>query len=367
MTMLQKIILPVAIILTLASCTSKTEVKEEDKKFVLSDTMAKMITIDSVKTCFIDDALTLSGEVGFDENNIVKIFPRSSGQVTESKVSLGDRVTAGEVVAQIKSADVAGTYADLNSADADITISKRQLDNAEALYKNGIASEKDLIEAQQNYQKALAAKRKIESTLSVTGGKNTNAGGTYSLTAPISGFIVEKKVNAGSFIRPDMGDYLFTISDLKDVWIWANVFEADIAKVKEGNAVQVTTLAYPNKIFTGRIDKMSEVLDPTNKALRVRVTLNNEGLLLKPQMFAKVIVTSREPMQALCIPSTAVITQYGKNYVIIYNSNSDIQVKEVSVMKVIGDKMYLNPGLPVGQKIITKNQLLLYNALAEQL
>jgi len=359
--------IPVAALVVMASCTSKKEVHEDSKKFVLSDTMRRMITIDSVGTCFVDDALTLSGEVGFDENNVVKIFPRSSGQVLESKVSLGDRVSEGQVLAQIKSADVAGNYADLNSADADVTIAKRQQDNTADLYKNGIASEKDLIEAQQNYQKALSARSKISSMLSINGGKNTNAGGAYVLTSPINGFIVEKKVNAGSFIRPDMGDYLFTISDLKDVWIWANVFEADISKVQEGNQVQVTTLAYPDKVFTGRIDKISEVLDPANKALRVRIRLANDNLLLKPQMFARVMVTSRESRRSSCIPATAVITQDGKNYVIVYNSDSDIQVKEISVMKTIGDVMYINSGLQPGQKIVTKNQLLLYNALAEQL
>lgn len=349
----------------LTNCTEKKTVNEEKKKFCLSDTMQHLITIDSASRCSIDDEIQLSGEVSFDENKVLKIFPRSSGQVIECKVSLGDKVNAGQVLAVIHSADVAANYADMSSADADIAITKRQLDNAESLFKNGIASEKELNEARQNYNKALAAKRKIQSNININGGKGTNATGTYVLTAPITGFIVEKKVNAGSFIRQDMSDYLFTISDLKDVWIIANVFETDIPRVRQGLPVKVTTLAYPGKIFTGTIDKNSEVLDPVNKAMKIRVRLNNEGFLLKPEMFTKVIVTNKQQGNAICVPSAAIVALDGKNYVVVYKNNCEMKVNEVMVDKVVNDKTYITYGISAGEKVITKNALLIYNELAE--
>src|SRR5207245_2227229 len=130
------------------------------------------------------------------------------------------------------------------------------------------------------------------------------------------------------FIRPDMGNNLFTISDLKDVWVWANVFEADIAKVKEGTDVQVKTLAYPDRTYTGKVDKISEVLDPTNKALRVRIKLNNADMMLKPQMFASVIVTNPLNQQATCVSTKALLQQNGKTYVVVYNNDHDMKVSE---------------------------------------
>ena len=348
------------------SCKEKKEVKEEVKKFSLSDTMSKMISIDTVNTCYINDELTLSGEISFNENNVNKIFPRSSGQVVESKVTLGDKVHAGQVLAILRSADIAGNYADLSSATADINITKRQLDNAEILYKNGIASEKEYTEAKQNYEKALAAKNKIQSVISINGGNSSNASGTYSLTSPIDGYIVEKKVNAGNFIRSDMGDYLFTISDLKNVWVTANVFEADIRKVKEGYNVQVSTLAYPEKIFIGTIDKISEVLDPASKTLKVRIRLDNSERLLHPEMFAKVIVTNREDRKAICIPTKSLISLNGKTYVVVFNSNSDMKIEEIVILKSAGDKTYIRSGVIPGQKIITKNQLLIFQQLLNE-
>lgn len=348
--------------LAITGCTEHPAPKQEDTQFVLSDTMAKMIQLDTVRTSNIDDALTLSGEISFNENNVIKIFPRSSGQVVESKVSLGDKVEKGQTIAVIKSADVAGNYADLSGADADVAIAKRQLDNAESLYKSGIASEKDFTEAKQNYLKAEASRQKIQSVLSING-VNSQPGGVYTITAPISGYIVEKKVNAGSFIRPDMGDNLFTISDLKNVWVWANVFETDIPKVKEGADVQVTTLAYPGKVFSGKIDKLSEVLDPTNKAMRVRISLENDGLLLKPEMFAKVLVSNVEKVKAVSIPTKALVSQNGKDFVVVYNSNKDMQVAPVNILKTLGDITYVREGVTPGQLLVVKNQLLLFEQL----
>ncbi|MBS1690130.1 MAG: efflux RND transporter periplasmic adaptor subunit, partial [Bacteroidetes bacterium] len=218
----------------LSACGKKEQQTEENKKFVLSDSMQHMITLDTVRTCNVADEISLSGEISFNENNVVKVFPRSSGQIIESRVSLGDKVSKGQVLAVIKSADVASNYSDLSSANADLAIAKRQMDNAQSLYKSGISSEREYTEAKQNYEKALATKNKVQSVININSGGSSSVSGTYSLTSPIDGYIVEKKIATGSFIRPDMGDNLFTISDLKNVWVYANVYEADIPKVKEG-------------------------------------------------------------------------------------------------------------------------------------
>ncbi len=349
-------------IMLVLSCHHKTEEPAPDK-FVLSDTMAKMIQVGTVGNCDIDNALTLSGQVSFDENNVNKIYPNSSGQVIESRVSLGDKVTKGEVLAVVRSADIAGNYADLSSSESDITIAKKELDNEQSLYQSGIASEKEYLEAKEDYQKALSAKQKITSSINLNSGVQTSANGTYKLVSPISGYIVEKKINAGDFIRADAGDNLFTVSDLKDVWVWANVFEEDISKIAVGADAQVTTLAFPDKVYNGKVDNISQVLDPDNKAMKVRIKLSNSDLTLKPDMFAKVVVNAKQSNQALCIPFSSVLTEDGKNYIVCYYSKDSLKVKQVDLLQVSGAKAYINGDLNVGDKVVTKNQLLLYNAL----
>lgn len=355
-----------AVMFMITSCGENAVADNTDdaKPFTLSDTMMNIIKTDSVKMCGVSDQLQLSGEVSYDENKVFKVYPRSSGQVLQCNLTLGDKVTAGQTLAVIKSADVAGDYADVSSADADITIAKREMDNQESLYKSGIASEREYNDAKEDYEKALAAKRKISSQIEINGGKGATASGTYILTAPIGGYVVEKNVNQGDFIRPDMGTNLFTISDLKDVWIWANVFEADISKVKEGTAVEVSTLAYPDKIYKGKIDKLSEVLDPTNKALKVRIKLDNPDLLLKPEMFAKVTVDDVQGEQAVCVPTSALIEQNGKTFVVVYNSRSDMKIAEVDVKKTSGNRTFINSGVSPGEKVITENELLVFQQLS---
>ena len=365
--MKRSILLALLSMLLFTACEHKEQPSETNKKFVLSDTMRNMIQIDTVQNCNITDELSLSGVVGFNDNNVVKIFPRSSGQVIESKVSLGDKVSKGQVLAVIHSADVAGNYNDLSSANADLSIAKRQMDNAESLYKNGISSEKEYNEAKQNYEKALAARNKVQSLITINGGGKTSAGGQYIVSAPIDGYIVEKKITTGAFIRPDMGDNLFTISDLKNVWVNANVYEADIVKIKEGYSVQVLPLSYPDKIFNGKIDKISQVLDPQSKAMKVRINLDNKDMLLKPDMFVKVLVNNTEEKdKAICIPSTALIPQEGKNYVVVYNNDSDLKIAQVDILKITGSKTFISSGVSIGERVITKNQILIFNQLTGQ-
>jgi cobalt-zinc-cadmium efflux system membrane fusion protein len=352
-------------LISLTACQEKKTGTMETKQVCISDSLQKMIKIDTAKSIPMKDELTLSGEVSFDENKVVKVFPFTSGQVMEVKVSLGDKVTKGQTLAVIRSADVAGSYTDLSATKSDLAINKRQLEQAEYLYKNGISSERDYTEAKENYNKAVAANSKVRDQIAINGGGNTNASGSLVIKAPGSGYIVEKNISAGNFIRPDNSSSLFTISDMKDVWIWANVFETDIAKVKKGYDAKITTLAYPDKTFNGKIDEISSVLDPDNKVMKVRVALDNKDMLLKPEMFTNVLISNKEGSSSVAIPSSAVIFDSSKNFVVVYNSKCDLQVRAVSVIKTVDDITYIASGLKPGDKVISKSQLLLYNALTE--
>ncbi len=350
-------------LLLLAACKDKKQEVTESKQVCISDSLAKMITIDTAKTTAMKDELSLSGEVANDDNNVVKVFPFSSGQVLEVKVSLGDKVSKGQTLAIMRSADVAGNYTDLSSTQSDVSVTKRQLEQAEYLYKNGIASERDYTEAKENYNKAVAANSKVKSMLSINGGGNTSENGMLTIKAPQSGYVVEKNITSGSFIRPDNNGSMFTISNMKDVWIWANVFESDISKVKVGYTATVTTIAYPGKVFTGKVNEVSSVLDPDNKVMKIKIALPNPDLLLKPQMFTNVLISNNENAQSVSVPAKAIVFDSSKNYVVVYNGKCDLKVREVSIIKTVNDVTYIGSGLQPGDKVISKNQLLLYDAI----
>jgi len=351
-----------------SSCGNNDANKTTDKKtkVCISDSLARIIHIDTAGIANIDDELKLSGEISFNDNKVVKVFPFSSGQVMEVKVSIGDKVAKGQTLAVIKSADVAGNYSDLSSSGNDVAITKRQMDNTESLYKNGIASEREYLEAKENYNKALTAANKVKEMIAINGGGHTNASGVYVITAPISGYVVEKKINQGGFIRTDNGDNLFTIGDISDVWVWANVYESDIAKVKEGYSAVVTTLAYPDSAFRGVVDKVNQILDPVTKVMKIRVRLPNHGQRLKPEMFANILIENKEGKRMVMLPSDCVLSDNGKHYLIIYHDKCNLELREIVVLKSTGGKDFIASGLKEGEQVIGQNQVLLFNALKEE-
>lgn len=354
------------IAIAIAGCHPHVQsVAKDDPPVCISDSLAKLVHIGTAYNTTITDELKLSGEISFDDNKVVRVFPFSSGQVIQVNVSLGDKVTKGQTLAVIKSADVAGNYADLSNAGTDVAIAKKNLDNAESLYQSGISSEREYIEAKENYNKAIVAANKVKEQIAINGGGNTSANGTYVIRAPMSGYVVEKKISQGGFIRSDNNDNLFTIGDIRDVWVWANVYESDIARVKEGYTAKVSTLAYPDTVFTGVVDKVNQILDPETKVMKIRIRLPNAGMHLKPEMFANITIENKEGRQSTALPANAIISDDGKNYVILYHGKCNLELREVHCLQTLGDKAYIKDGIQPGDKVISQNQILLYRALKE--
>ncbi len=333
---------------------------EEKQKYVIPDSLLKTIDIDTVQKCQLVNSITLTGQVDFNQDHVMKITPMISGNIQDINVVLGDYIKEGQVLGVIKSSEMAGYSNDLVNAESNLRITAKNLDKTKDMYKSGLASLTDSLSAEVAYQQAQSELNRINRVLKINGG---NTQGEYEVKAPISGFLVEKLVNNNTTIRSDNGNSLFTISDLKNVWVWANVYESNISAIRIGDNVDVTTLSYPGKVFKGKVDKIMNVLDPTNKVMKVRVSLDNRDYALKPQMFASVTVTNPENKQSICIPSHALIFDHSQYYVLVYRSKDDVQITPVKVISAIGDKTYIAEGVQAGDKIIASQVILIYDAL----
>jgi cobalt-zinc-cadmium efflux system membrane fusion protein len=343
-----------------SACRDKSPVEDSKKGYVLPDSLSKTIEIDTVINSRVMNTLTLTGKVDFNEDNVIKLFPTISGQVSEIKVMLGDYVKQGQVLAVIRSSDMAGYSNDLIVAKSNMEIAKKNVDATNDMYKSGLASQKDLITAQEGYNQALSTYEKSQRVLNLNGGSLT---GDYTLKSPINGFVVDRQVNNNMMIRSDNATALFTISDLKNVWVMANVYESNISNVKMGDSVNITTLSYPGKIFRGRIDKIMNVLDPSNKVMKLRIVLSNPGYLLKPEMFASVVVNTTENKSMVSIRSRALIFDHSQYYVLVYKSPSDISIRPVQIQNTVGDRTYITEGLSEGERLIGTEALLIYQEL----
>jgi cobalt-zinc-cadmium efflux system membrane fusion protein len=341
---------------------SKNETKQNNtsNKPVLNDSMLATIeTYPAIKE-HVTGTLKLTGKVTPDNNKVVEVFPLVSGNVKEVSVELGDYVKKGQVLAKIHSGEIAEIQRELIDAKSNVQLREKQYSVAKDLYNAKLNSETDVIAANKQLEEAKSELRKIQEVASIL---KVNKSSEYSVIAPISGFIIDKKINIDMQLRNDRAENLFTIADINDIWITANVYEVDIAKVKEGLHARISPISYPEKSFQGKVDKIFNVLDPTSKTMQARIVLHNADFSLKPEMNTMVELQYFEDKQLVAIPSSAIIFNSNKNYVLVFHDKKNIEIREVDVYKNTNGKTYLLGGLEGGENIILKNQLYIFETL----
>lgn len=338
----------------------KKKVVDENPKYVIPDSLMRTLSIDTVQIRPLINSIAFTGMVDFDQDKQVNVFPLVSGNAKDIKVQLGDYVNAGQVLATIASSEMAGYTNSLIVAQTNVTNTKRQLEAAQDLFKTGLASSLDVTTAQTNYDQAVSQLDMAAKVLKING---NNTQGVWEAKAPVSGFIVQKNITNGTAIRADNSTNLFTISDLKNVWVWANVYESNIGNIHLGDEVSVTTLSYPGKIFKGKVDKILNVLDATTKVMKVRIVIPNPTYELKPQMFASVLIANPENKEALCVSSKALIYDNSRYYVLVYNGHGDASITPVEVLNTLGDMTYIKSGVKAGDRVIATQAILIYGEL----
>jgi cobalt-zinc-cadmium efflux system membrane fusion protein len=346
----------------LQSCHNSDENQEKDPKFQVTDTLLRSLLIDTVKEASALSQLTLTGSIAPDENKMVKIFPLVSGVAQDVRVQLGDVVQKGQTLAIMRSAEMAGYTKDYISSEADIRNTRRILESTQDMYKSGLASQKDLEQAQSDYQKAVAEGKRAGAVISIN---KSNENG-YEVKSPLTGFVVEKNLTNNTQVRADNSQNLFTIADLSTVYVLVNVYESDIEKIQTGDPVKITTLSYPDKVFSGRINRIDNMLDPDNKVMHARITINNPGNLLKPGMFANVLIRARSGENLPEINSNALVFDNDRNYAIVVDaSKSKVHIQPVEVAKTVEDRAYISKGLKPGDCVVASRQVYLYESLKD--
>lgn len=346
-------------IFVVSSCGKKQQATEERQAYVMPDSLFKTLVIDTVKQCQLVNAITLTGQVDFNQDNVVNIYPLISGNVQGITAALGDYVQKGQTLAVIRSTEVAGFSNDFINAETNLSVAEKNLAKTKDMYHSGLASMPDSLAAEAAYQQAKGELNRIREVLKISGANN----GSGVVKAPISGFIVQKNVTNNTSIRTDNGSSMFTISDLHNVWVWANVYESNINNIHVGDAVDITTVSYPGRVFKGKVDKVMNMLDSATKVMRVRIVLDNPGYALKPQMFVTITATNPENKDALCISSHALIYDHSQYYVLVYKSRKDITITPVDIINTIGDRTYIQSGVQPGQQLVASQALLVYGDL----
>jgi membrane fusion protein, heavy metal efflux system len=346
-------------VMLIGSCKQKGS-EVTDTKFKLTETLSKEKKLAEVTIQTVESELMLTGKISFNEDKVARVFPLAGGFVRDLYVELGDHVKKGQVMAIIRSPEIAGFAKQGTEAESQVRVAEKNAQVANELYKSGNISEVELINSQKELENAKGELARIQAVLDMY---SAGSGSVYPIKSPVSGVIVQKNIALNMELRTEDISPVFIVGDLDYVWVMANIYESDITKVQEGYDAEVTTISYPDKIFRGKIDKIFSLIDPESKVVKARVTLKNENFELKPEMFANVKVSYQEPVKKLTIPIEALIFDKSRYFVMVYKADDDIETREVTVYKDTGKVIYIDSGLKEGEKVMTKFQLLVYDAL----
>lgn len=339
----------------------KEQTSEIQKTFVLSDKMLSTTNLTKAELKVLRNEDTFYGKITADNNKTVEVYPVVGGNVSKVYVELGDYVTKGQLLATIKSTDVAGFEQQLEDAANDLIVARNNYKVAQEMFEGKLNSERDVVQAKSEFDKAKAQQQRVQETYKIY---NLKSGSVYEVRSPLNGFIIEKKINQDMLLRDDRSDNIFDIAQINEVWAIANVNEGDIQRVHEGENATVTALSYPDKPYSGKVDKIFNIIDPATQAMKVIIKLNNPDFRLKPEMRASIKLSYEEKdKKMISIPSTAVIFDKSKNFVMVFKDRHNIETRQVEVFRQIGDITYIASGLDENEQVMTTNQLLVYDAL----
>lgn len=285
----------------------------------------------AVETREVADQLDVNGVVNPDVSLTVHVTSLSGGRVVDIRARLGDNVKKGQVLVVIRSQDLAMAISDYQKFIADEVLSRKALDRARLLFEHGAAAQKDLEAAQDAADKARVDVATAAERIRLLGGDVDHLSPIIEVKSPVSGTIIEQNTAGGEGVRSlDNTPSLFTVADLSRVWVVCDVYENNLAQVRQGDSVAISLNAYPDKAFKGRISNISQLLDPGTRTAKVRVEMANGAGLFRPGMFATARFTSSGRSKRMALPAAAVLRLHDKDWV--FRHEGDRRYRRVEIV-----------------------------------
>ena len=352
--------IPVLAISFMLFACHKEEPHQLETAFTLSDTMMARSGFEKVSMMRVKNEVRLFGKIAADNSKTAQVYPVVGGIVTSINVELGDYLRQGQVMATIQSSEVAQFQKERLDALSEVAVAEKNLAVANDLFQGKLNSERDVAVAEKELENAKAELSRVNDIPKIY---NLKGGSVYNVVAPISGFVISKRINQNEQLPSDLSEPLFSIAEINEVWALANVNESDIANIKVGVDASVRTLAFPDRVFNGKIDKLFNAIDPETRSIKARVKIPNADFQLKPEMNCTVAVHYIESDSLPAVSSSAVIFDKSKNWVMVFKDKHNIETRQVSVYRQLGDVTYIKSGIAPGETVITKNSLLIYDAI----
>jgi cobalt-zinc-cadmium efflux system membrane fusion protein len=350
------------------------------------------LVIVEVASRHLPTTIDVTGSVTAEDSRVAHIRPLARGLVERVWVSLGERVSRGQPLAtydNIQLGELVGEYlgakAVLQQAEADLEVKRRVVARGRELIKlEAIArQELDVREAELKTAEASVARdqatlSRVEeqlhrfglsdadlTKLSPTSGESPHREASHAmLRAPFDGVITRYDVAQGEVVEPEQE--LFTVTDLSQVWVLADIYEKDITKVRAGTDAVVRVDAYPDRAFSGRVTYLADIIDPQTRSAKARVVVANPGAALKLDMFARVSVPTADNREALLVPVAAVQTIDNQSVVFVKTGETRFERRTVELGASAGSFVEIRSGLERGDAVVGDGSFHLKTALLRE-
>jgi cobalt-zinc-cadmium efflux system membrane fusion protein len=266
----------------------------------------------------LKSGLTAMGKVIAPQNSMAIVSYAFPARIAQIHIRIGDWVKQGQKLITLQSEEVGNAKSEFYKAMADFELAQVSHERQQRLFDRGVGAQKDFLAAQADLKVAQASLDAAEKKLHVLGFSEAEVktiteshqiNPVITLYAPIAGKIIQNNAVLGGMI--DQTTEILVIMDPTVLWIDAEVYEKDIAKIKLKQKVELTVPAYPGEIFEGRITYIGDVLKEDTRTITVRAEVNNRDYRLKPGMFASITISLNHQYRALVVPHEAVLEDKG--------------------------------------------------------
>jgi cobalt-zinc-cadmium efflux system membrane fusion protein len=314
---------------------------------------ASQLAFASVERRVFTPELNVTGTVAFDPERVAAVGARISGRIRRLYKLEGDTVRAGEILAEIESAELGKAQASLVAARARAEAGAANERRERQLAEAGVASKRDAELAEDVAARARAELTAAEQRVHAMGGMRDGSDiGILRVRAPIDGKITERNVWRGQRIDPT--HTVFRVADLSRVWVELAVFERQIATVRPGDEVDVSPAGAGGKGLMGVVDHVGDVIDVDTRTAAVRVVVDHPAFILRPGQSVRArIHLSGRPEPSLVVPQSAVANVDGVRTVFVYHAPDCIEPRTVRVGGHDGEQVEILSGLRAGENVAT--------------
>ena len=348
----------------MTSYSSQTSKSATPQLFSIPQDQVSHVQVVTVEPGKITRTMRLTGAVAYNAFKTTPVITQVGGPVSRILVVPGDHVKQGQPMLEVSSPDYSQLLDTYLKAHDSYRLADKNYERAKDLYDHHAIAERDLQQAESDRTQAQADMNAAEQGMKILGIKNPEdlekapSSAQIPVIAPMSGEVVERLVSPGQVMQAGQTQ-AFTISDMSTVWVLANVYQADLANVKDGDDVTVTTDAYPDT-FHGKISYVSAALDPNTRTLQARVVVDNPGEKLKRDMYCTVTVTAGTIGNAITVPDAAVLRDdENQPFVYVAVGSNQFGRRSVDVGDSLNGRTQILKGLAAGDKVVGDGSLFL--------